>query len=568
MKTILEDLYSKLGIRLIAGLLITTVSGLIEGALFFSIYPIVCKAVGANIDLSSYLQTSFYLDGVLNLLLEHYLILFFGFAVLYAGVYFIQVKYLSLLHSDYLKIWRSQLIDQVVSSDWHSVKALGDAKVIGTITEFLPKLDLMLFHLIETVVGATQICIYLTLAMFISYKITIFMAFAGCFLLAIFSPLLVKLSKISSNIYNQAALLSQQVSNTIQSLKLIKATNAETFIKHKFETLNEALTRVTMRGYVNSSYVNILFQLGTVILLVCMLELSMRVAQVSTASILFILALYTRIYPKYVLVSNQLYLTKTNAKALDKILELSQALLIKKFSFVEHKELSSLRKLQLSNIVASYSDDQPIQLKSFVLYKNEFCVIRGRSGSGKTTLAEALLGLCPMSAGAIYWNECRLAPSDLKALRDKVSYVTQEDYFFRGSIRDNLSWNNESINRDDMDSALKQAGIYDYIQSLPKKYEYELYDGAANLSGGQRQRLAIARALLKPHCELLILDESTSALDEYNERLLLTTLGNLKRQMAVLLITHKCMADEFADRIYNLNNGRLFDITHQAVQGP
>ena len=151
----------------------------------------------------------------------------------------------------------------------------------------------------------------------------------------------------------------------------------------------------------------------------------------------------------------------------------------------------------------------------------------------------------------------------LKALnqdevRKRFALVSQNNYFFNTTIRENLRLARRSIRQEEMESAARAAQIHDFITSLPKGYDTFIGEQGLRLSGGERQRLAIARALLKD-APILIFDEPTANLDSQTEKQVLGTLFDLMRSKTSLLITHRLVELETVDEILVMDNGRIVE---------
>lgn len=189
----------------------------------------------------------------------------------------------------------------------------------------------------------------------------------------------------------------------------------------------------------------------------------------------------------------------------------------------------------------------------------------GESGSGKTTLVSLLLRLYDWEKGEITLGSYNLKDIQLETLRSKASYVTQEPFFFSGTIKDNLTFGLAEYTIDEMTSICEQTGVADFVNRLPSRYETMLEENAANLSGGQRQKLAIARALLRKP-ELLILDEATSHLDAQSERVVHSVLETISSDVSIVLIAHRLSTIMHCDYIYVMKEGKIIEAgTHQEL---
>jgi len=140
----------------------------------------------------------------------------------------------------------------------------------------------------------------------------------------------------------------------------------------------------------------------------------------------------------------------------------------------------------------------------------------------------------------------------------KIGYVPQEITLFNDTIKHNITMGDESISDENIISSLIHAGAYDFVSELPEKLMTVVGEHGGRLSGGQRQRLAIARALVK-NPELLILDESTSALDSKTEKEIIQTLLKLKGKTTIIAISHQPNIQKVADKVYFLEDGIVVD---------
>jgi ATP-binding cassette, subfamily B, bacterial HlyB/CyaB len=196
---------------------------------------------------------------------------------------------------------------------------------------------------------------------------------------------------------------------------------------------------------------------------------------------------------------------------------------------------------------------------SFEIPQGRIFGIMGRSGSGKTTLTRLLQGLQANYEGIIKIDGMDLREIDLNHLRTNIGVVLQENFLFRGSIRDNIAVARSEASFAEIVRAAQLAGAEEFIERMPRGYETVLEEGATNLSGGQRQRLAIARALLIDP-PVLILDEATSALDAESEAIINANLMRIARGRTIICISHRLSMLVPADAILVLERGKVYDI--------
>ena len=182
----------------------------------------------------------------------------------------------------------------------------------------------------------------------------------------------------------------------------------------------------------------------------------------------------------------------------------------------------------------------------------------GESGSGKTTIAKLLMSFYNTEKGEIIINNYNIKDINKEALRDKMSYISQDSFFFSGSIKENLQFANEYATYEEIIEVCKQAQIHDFINSLPLRYETPLEEKGTNLSGGQRQRLAIARALIKKP-EILIMDEATSNLDSITEKAIEKTIEECTKNVTTIIIAHRLSTIMRCDRIYVMDKGEVIE---------
>ncbi|MDO5484193.1 MAG: peptidase domain-containing ABC transporter, partial [Desulfovibrionaceae bacterium] len=182
--------------------------------------------------------------------------------------------------------------------------------------------------------------------------------------------------------------------------------------------------------------------------------------------------------------------------------------------------------------------------------------IVGRSGSGKSTLTRLIQRLQPMQEGDIWIDGHNIRDIDMIHLRKAIGVVLQENFLFRGRVRDNIAKTRPTATLEEIVHAAHMAAAHDFIERLPDGYNTVLEEGGTNLSGGQRQRLAIARALLTDP-KLMIFDEATSALDPESEAEIQDNIRAISAGRTMIIVSHRLSMLRHADQILVLEGGRL-----------
>lgn len=229
---------------------------------------------------------------------------------------------------------------------------------------------------------------------------------------------------------------------------------------------------------------------------------------------------------------------------------------------------NSLRgQVTFENVTFQYRPDLPPAILRFSLDipQGSTIGIVGRSGSGKSTLTKLLQGLYSVGQGLIKIDGIDIREIDKSHLRSSIGVVLQENYFFSGTVRDNISLTKRNATIEEIIYAAKLSGADEFIQKLTRGYDTILEENASNLSGGQKQRLAIARALIS-NPPILIFDEATSSLDPESEHVIQTNLKAISKGRTVLIVSHRLSIVSNADKILVIDKGERTDLgTHQEL---
>ena len=193
---------------------------------------------------------------------------------------------------------------------------------------------------------------------------------------------------------------------------------------------------------------------------------------------------------------------------------------------------------------------------NFTAKEGELTAIVGSSGSGKSTIAKLLAGFWNIDSGHITIGGADIGSMSLERNMQLVTYVSQENFLFNKTIRENLKMAKEDATDAEIEAACTKASIHDFIKSLPDGYDTNAGNAGSKFSGGERQRLTIARALLKDS-PIVVLDEATAYSDPENEAIIQQSIDNLVKNKTVIMIAHRLSTIVNADKIIVLDKGRI-----------
>ncbi|MBQ9059997.1 MAG: ABC transporter ATP-binding protein [Firmicutes bacterium] len=214
--------------------------------------------------------------------------------------------------------------------------------------------------------------------------------------------------------------------------------------------------------------------------------------------------------------------------------------------------------LQLTDVRFSYKDKEVLHGISMDIPEGSFVAFVGPSGSGKSTIARLIASLWDVDEGSISLcgTDIRSIPQD--AYADKIAYVSQDNYLFNMTVRENIRIGRPEATDDEVEEAAKLSGCHDFIMELENGYDTMVGSSGGHLSGGERQRISIARAMLKA-APIVILDEATAYTDPENEAVIQRSVSRLTKGKTLIVIAHRLSTITRADRIYVIRDGKVDD---------
>jgi len=403
------------------------------------------------------------------------------------------------------------------------------------------------------IIGSIAYMIYL------SPQLLIFVLGLLVFTVFVIGGISKSLKKKSGIAQEKLSNIVSQVEESISGSKVVKAFNAEPYMKGRFDKENEGyrsvITRLIRRQDLSSPLSEFL---GVTIVAVLMYYGSQMVfakSLVPEAFFAFIFAFYQVIEPAKSF-SSAYYNIQKGLAAIDRI----DAINILPDEVQMHGGVSKSKlnsELSLKGLSFEYVPGQPVLSEvSLEIKAGETVAIVGTSGSGKSTLADLILGYFPVKKGMIYFDGVDITEINKKSLRSMIGLVSQHAVLFHDSVKANIAYGNAGAKEETIVEVAKLAHAHIFIEELPQGYQTSIGDKGVKLSGGQRQRLTIARAILD-NPSILILDEATSALDSESEKHVQDALDHVMKNRTAIVIAHRLSTIVSADKIVVMDHGRI-----------
>lgn len=479
-------------------------------------------------------------------------------AVLFTG----QSWWIAKLVRRYTAAWQTRLFQSFMAADWLFLTRRKGGELANAIIVESGRLTGAFITLAQLLSAAIVAAIYLGFALLVSWQMTLLLiGLAAVMFLSI-----VRLYRISHAVGMASgplnAELQVRVGEGLASAKIIKATVSEERVVARVDRVVRDIERVNCLGMFLPTLVRGVFEFMGLVAVAAFLAFGIQSVGVAPASMLVVLALFVRLFPRITTLQTLLHNLNTYVPAIltmRQMLDEANAQRERPLVQGEEFEIRLPTVLQVDNLTVSYAEGSPVLNSLALSFRLPGMVgIVGGSGAGKSSLVHAILGLVRPDAGTIRLGAEEISSAPLAAWRRAIGYVPQEDMFFHASVLENLTLACPDASFDDVVQAARRAHAHDFIMALPQGYDTQIGDQGVALSGGQRQRLGIARALLsKP--ALLLMDEPTSALDSESEREILATLDELRRSIGILIVAHRLATVRGADCIFVLEQGRVVE---------
>jgi ATP-binding cassette subfamily B multidrug efflux pump len=468
---------------------------------------------------------------------------------------------------------RNNIFEHISSLSYAEIDKFGTPTLINRITNDVNQLQLAVAMLIRLVIRAPFICIgAIVMAMMLDLKLSlILIAVTPVFALIIYfiinttSPLYRKYQKKLDSI---ALVLRENLSG----VRVIRAFAKADDEKSRFDNASDDLTATAIHvGKVSAllSPMTSLVMNSAIIAILWTGALHINSGSLSQGAIIAFVNYITQILLALIVISNLVIIfTKAFASAnrINEVLAATSSV-PDTASGLTVKIPQPFPKIEFKNVSFGYSTtgDMALTDVSVSITSGETVGIIGSTGSGKSTFVNLIPRFYDAANGEILIDGINVKDYSLKDLKSKIKSVPQKAVLFSGTIRENILWGNEKASDEEIISSLKAAQAYEFVEKLPGGLNAEVSRGGMNFSGGQKQRLTIARALIaRP--EILILDDSSSALDFATDAALRNAIKESSKNTTVLIVSQRVSTVKYADKIIVFDDGKVAGIgTHDEL---
>lgn len=471
-------------------------------------------------------------------------------------------RYSAKAASGFAKNIRTALFQKIQSFSFSNIDKFSTAGLITRFTTDVVSLQSSYQMIIRVFIRAPFMMIFATLmAAYINLELSIIYIGAVIFLGLMISFIIFIVHPIFKTAIKKYDLINSRLQENISGMRVVKAYVREEYEITKFKEITSSLKNGLLKGERIVVFISPLMQFtmyGCILLLSWFGAQKIIIGELTTGQLMSLFVYTSNILMSLLMFAMVLVSISFSRVSAERIVEV-----LNEESNIKNNEnpIYNIEKgdIEFRNVNFSYTNNMELlNLKNIniKISQGETIGIIGAIGSSKSTLVQLISRLYDVSGGEVLISGRNVKEYDLKTLRDNVAMVLQKNILFSGTIKENLYWGNRNASDEELIYVSKLAQADEFIQKLPSKYDSYIEQGGVNISGGQRQRLCIARALLKKP-KILILDDSTSALDTKTDKAIRDSLKNFLPDITKIIISQRISSVKDADKIIVLDDGEI-----------
>ena len=483
--------------------------------------------------------------------------------VLKNGMMLAQTRWVARLMGDVVNISRERMFGAYLHAQFADMSQRGRGAIYEDISGGAGAAKNAVLQGALLLYSVTYIGMTFVLLMYISWWATLLF---GCLALFGVSRMRILLEGRSRRVGKQLHELNQKrvalIVDALDGVRVLKAHSVEAITVGRLESLQARALPLQVKSRILASVPTAFFEVASVlsVLILAGLVFNFSMLGLTLPKLMAMIIGLRRMMPLAGSVNTSLIQLSSGLRKIE-IIEEAINVLPREQTGDRQMPKNGFAGVQMEAVSFHYpgsTDTRVLCDVNLVFRRGHVTALVGHTGAGKTTIADLLVRLYQPVSGRIMVDGVDLSEIELVGWRRSIGYVGQNSFLFNASLRDNIVLWDGTIGIDEIERATHFAQLYDYVESLPERYDTMVGDRGLKLSGGQRQRVAVARAILhKP--VMLIFDEATSALDNITEKAVHAAISRLRTSSIVILIAHRLSTVQDADQIVVLRDGRLVE---------
>lgn len=462
---------------------------------------------------------------------------------------------------------RNKLFSHIHSLSHSQIDQLGTSSLVTRMTNDINQLQLAVAMLIRLVIRAPFLVIGATvMAFLIDARLALIFVAAACLIAVVLYMIMSKsvpFYTIVQKLLDRVGLITQE---NLDGVRVVRAFSRQAEEEDKMQAANDDLEKTSLRVGLISALLNPVTYLIINVSIIAVIWFgggNVSAGNLQQGEIIALINYLSQILLALVVVANLVIIfTKASASAnrVSEVLAIEPSIQDGKPGVVNTAYIGA-PKLEWREVYFSYegSGEDFLEDINLKIQTGQTVGIIGGTGSGKTTLINLIPRFYDVSKGAVLLDGVNVKEYALSELRHKIGIVPQKSQLFSGTIRENMLWGKEDASEEEIIDALKKAQAWEFIDKSKDRLDSQVLQGGKNLSGGQRQRLAIARALIRKP-DVLILDDSASALDFATDAALRKEIAKLDSHLTVIMISQRASTLKNADKIVVMDDGCIVGI--------
>ncbi|MFT8315316.1 MAG: ABC transporter ATP-binding protein [Clostridium sp.] len=460
-------------------------------------------------------------------------------------------------------ILREKLFNKIGTLSYSEIDEFGTSSLINRVTNDINQLQLALAMFMRLAIRVPFLCLGgIIMAMLLDVKLSSIMYLSMPIIAFAIYMIMSRSLPIYKTVQRKLDKLALILRENLSGIRVIRAFSKMDYEKIRFKNANKDQTDTSIRVGKISALMNpatSIIMNFSVLFILWFGGIRVNNGFVTRGKIIAYINYTTLVLSALIIVANLIVLfTKAAASAarVNEIFDTNPSIEYKDKLLVDKLSNKNRSLIKFENVSFAYKNSKKNSISniSFDIKKGETVGIIGGTGSGKTTLINLIPRLYDASEGKVFINGIDVAEYPKEEIGNKIGLVPQKAALFSGSILENIKWGKEDASIEEIKKAAEISKASEFIEKLPLRYETNVSQGGVNLSGGQKQRLTIARAIVRKP-EILIMDDSLSALDYATDAALRSDLRKNTEGMTIIMVSQRISTIKASDKIIVLDNG-------------